>query len=122
MKKILIVEDEEVLRKVYETLFTLEKFSVAVAENGKAALQKLKKVKPDVIILDLLMPVMGGVEFLETSNLKKTHPRTKVLVLSNLSDADTISRITELGATKYVLKAGVSPGELIGTVRKMLKG
>ncbi|MBA3758608.1 response regulator [Candidatus Saccharibacteria bacterium] len=121
MKQILIVEDEAVLRKVYETLFTLEKFTVCVAENGQAALDELKNFKPDIIILDLLMPIMGGVEFLSVANLEKTHPATKVLVLSNLSDAETISHITELGATKYLLKAGISPRELVGTVNEMIK-
>ena len=120
MSRVLIVEDELVLRKVYKTLFKLEKFSVELAENGSIALEKIKKFKPDIIILDLLMPVMGGIEFLEVANLKKAHPGTKVLVLSNLSDAETINRITELGATKYVLKAAVSPSELVSTVRTMV--
>ncbi len=62
MKRILIVEDEAALRKVYSMLFTLQKFNVHEATNGKLALDQLDKIKPDIIILDLLMPVMGGLE------------------------------------------------------------
>lgn len=120
MANILIVEDEAMLRKVYETLFKLEKFNVETAENGKIALDKIDSFKPDIIILDLLMPIMGGVEFLEQANMASDYPKTKVLVLSNLSDLETINRINELGATDYVLKASIAPGELVSAVRRLI--
>jgi DNA-binding NarL/FixJ family response regulator len=65
------------------------------------------------------MPVMGGIEFLETIDLKKNYPDLKVLVLSNLSDQNTIDQISKLGATKYVLKSSVSPGELLAAVKTL---
>lgn len=120
MKRILIVEDESALRDVYKTLFKLEKYSVHEAANGREALKQLPKTKPDVILLDILMPVMGGVEFLKTAKLSQEYPSTKVLVLSNLSDPKTLKDITSLGVHKYLLKASASPVELVGAVHELL--
>jgi DNA-binding NarL/FixJ family response regulator len=63
---------------------------------------------------------MSGLEFLEKSHIKTTHPNTKILVLSNLSDPKTLNKITELGATKYLLKSSASPAELVKAVRDLL--
>lgn len=119
MKKILIVEDEAVLRDVYVTLFNLEKFKVHVAFNGVEALKQLPKVKPDIILLDVLMPEMGGLEFLRTAKLQKNYPYTKVLMLTNLSDAKTLQQLSDLGASNYVLKSSVSPLQLVQAVREL---
>ncbi len=120
MKEILIVEDEDMLRKIYTTLFEMENFKVHKAKNGYEAVQALKTIKPDVVILDLLMPVMNGFEFLEAVNLKKNYPDLKVLVLSNLSDQTSLDKITRLGASKYVLKASISPSALVEEVRRLI--
>lgn len=117
---ILIVEDEDVLRDAYVNVFTFEQFTVDAAPNGQVALEKIKNQHPSVIILDIMMPVMSGIEFLEKVNIGKTHPNTRVLVLSNLSDHDTISRVTELGATRHLVKSSVSPSELVANVRQLL--
>lgn len=121
MNRVLIVEDEIALRTVYVMMFQKKGFDVHEAPHGKAALDNLAEVKPDVIVLDILMPVMGGLEFLEKAKLKEKYPQTKVLVLSNLSDNKTLSRITKLQADKYMLKASVSPMMLINTVEELLK-
>ena len=120
MKKILIVEDEMALLKVYVMLFGMQNFEVHEASNGKIALDLLDKINPDIIVLDILMPVMGGLEFLEVSQVKIKNPKTKILVLSNLSDPETLNRIKELGADKYLLKASVSPGKLVTAVNELL--
>lgn len=120
MKKMLIVEDEQALRDVYKTLFTFEKFAVYEAANGKEALKQIKKLNPDVILLDILMPVMGGLEFLEKAAVKLNYPNTKVLVLSNLSDSKTLSKICDLGADKYLLKSSASPAELAAAVKELI--
>jgi DNA-binding NarL/FixJ family response regulator len=121
MKRLLIVEDEPTLREVYATLFKMHDYRVFEAINGEEALQQLGVAKPDIIILDALMPVMGGIEFLETAKLKDTHPDTRVLLLSNLSDPKTVTSSQKLGAHKYLLKARVSPAELVAAVDSMLE-
>lgn len=122
MNRILIVEDEEALRNVYVMLFEMQNYKVYSAANGKLALDNLKSTKPDIIILDVLMPVMGGIDFLETVDIRKTHPKTKVLVLSNLSDPKTVKQIEKLGAHKYLLKSSISPNKLVSEVESLLAG
>ncbi|HUP26408.1 MAG TPA: response regulator [Candidatus Limnocylindrales bacterium] len=119
MTKILIVEDEAMLRDVYAALFKMEKYQVAEAGNGKEAVRQLKLFKPDIVLLDVLMPVMGGIEFLEKTKIKQNHPHLKVLVLSNLSDTATLQQVTKLGATKYFLKASLSPTQLVEAVKSL---
>jgi CheY-like chemotaxis protein len=120
MKQILIVEDDPALLNVYSMIFNIKGFEVTEAANGKIALEKIIQAQPDVIILDVLMPVMGGIAFLENANIKHSHPETKVLVLSNLSDPKSISKIEELGADKHLLKSSVTPNELVAAVDQLL--
>ena len=120
MKRLLIVEDEPALRDVYVTLFRMQDFEVFEAENGKVGVEQMQAVKPDVVILDALMPVMGGIEFLEAVNLKENYPNTRVLLLSNLSVPKTVSTGKKLGVHKYMLKASVSPKELVTVVNELL--
>lgn len=119
MIKVLIVEDEVALREVYVTLFTIEKFDVYQAINGKDALKQLPKVKPDVVLLDVLMPEMGGMEFLEIAQLQEKYPKAKVLMLTNLSDTKTLQQIKDQGAS-YILKSSISPLQLVKAVRNLL--
>ena len=121
MKRLLIVEDEPALRDVYATLFRLQDFEVFEAENGKVGLEQMKAVKPHVVILDALMPVMGGIEFLQEVDLRKNYPDTRVLLLSNLSVPKTVSTGKRLGVHKYMLKASVSPTELVTAVNELLE-
>lgn len=120
MHKILIVEDEDILRNAYVNVFNMEKFKVSQASNGEIALNLIEKIKPDIIILDVLMPVMNGIEFLEKVNLMKKYPKTKVLVLSNLSDKETVDQVITLGASKHLVKSSLSPSQLVSTVRALL--
>ena len=121
MKRIMIVEDEIALRTVYSMLFKKQGFKVHEVMNGKDALEALDKARPDIILLDILMPIMSGIEFLEQAKLKQRYPGTKVLVLSNLSDPKTLNDIYKLGADQYVLKASVSPKALLECVESLLK-
>lgn len=107
------------LREVYITLFNMEKYEVQGAANGKEAMQLLKKFQPDIVLLDVLMPVMNGIEFLEKAKVKENYPKLKILVLSNLSDSKTLNRIIHLGATQYLLKASLSPTQLVQAVRQL---
>lgn len=119
MKCVLIVEDEKDLLDAYSLLFEVKNYKVLQAANGKEALAILKSNKPDYIVLDILMPVMGGVEFLETAQIPENYPDTKVLVLSNLSDRKTLDTVMRLGASRYSLKASTSPRDLIQTIESL---
>lgn len=120
MKRILIIEDEKPLREAFYFLLKGEGFKVAVAENGKAGLEQLDIFRPDLILLDMLMPLMDGMTFLKEAGLPARYPHTKTIMLSNLSDAITFDDAAVYGVTISVLKADFSPVELINTVKKVL--
>lgn len=119
-KRILIIEDEKPLREAFCFLLEGEGFKVMTAENGKIGLERLDSFQPDLILLDMLMPVMDGMTFLKKAQLPTKHPRTQTIMLSNLSDAITFDDAAIYGVTISVLKADLSPVELIDTAKKVL--
>jgi CheY-like chemotaxis protein len=119
-KRVLIIEDEKPLRDAFAFLLQSEGFAVEIAENGKVALKKLKVFKPNLLLLDMLMPVMNGEEFLQHADLATDYPKTKTVMLSNLSDAISFEDAAAYGVTDSILKADLSPVQLATMVKKML--
>ena len=116
MRRILVVEDEPDLRDTYELILSTEPYEVSVATNGERALELCGKQTFDLILLDLMMPIMDGVTFLE--NFKADdHPKTKVIIISNLSMGEMLSKAMKLGAQRSVVKANLTPKQLINMVR-----
>jgi len=115
MAHVLVVEDNKTLSQAYKLILQREGHKVRVAADGKEALQLAALSEPDTILLDMLMPVMGGVEFLEHYR-PEDHPKTTIIVLSNLNEEGEVQRAMELGAQKYILKATTSPQELASQV------
>ena len=120
-KIILIVEDEPTLADVYETLLGGAGYTVIRASNGAEALKITKKVEPDLILLDLRMPEMDGVQFLSEYQLKTKHPDVKVIIFSNYDMQKEINEAYRLGASRYILKAWASPREILQIVETSLK-
>ncbi len=118
-KSILIVEDEQVLQDVYKLILASKGYDVHVASNGLEGLGQLKNVKPDLVLLDLFMPVMDGREFLRNVDLA-AYPETKVIVYSNLSDQKTEEEMLSLGAHAFILKSSLAPNELLAIVGQTL--
>jgi CheY-like chemotaxis protein len=116
-KSVLIVEDEPELAEIYHTLLSQSGYNAMIAHNGKDALHSVSTQSPDLILLDLRMPIMDGVEFLKKYNLKEKHPDVKVVVFSNYDLQDEIDDAYRLGADRYVLKAWASPKELLQIVK-----
>ena len=121
MANILIVEDEKVLNEAYELVLKKEGYNVASAFNGEEALDAAKTKEFDLILLDLRMPKMDGVEFLKKFNPKQDHPKTKIIVFSNYDDEKEVNEAIKNGADRYILKAWSSPKELIKLVRESLQ-
>lgn len=120
IKKILIVEDEKILREAYANILTQEGFRVIEAPDGVEALARLKEHRPDLILLDLLMPKMDGFTFLQEAKLTEVLPDTKVLAFSNLSDHQRLQKMLRMSAVRHVLKSSLSPKELVATIRELL--
>jgi two-component system, OmpR family, response regulator VicR len=118
MKRVLIIEDEKPLRDVYALILGKEGFEVSIAENGKAGVKKLQSFKPDLIILDMLMPIMDGMGFLKTANLPLNYPETKTIVVSNLSDAVSKVDSKKYGVVHCFVKVNLSPSDLARVAKK----
>ncbi len=120
MAKILIVEDEKMLNDAYRMILEKEGHTVKCAFDGEEALKVTENFEPDLILLDLRMPKMDGIEFLKKYNLTKNHPDVQVIVFSNYDMQKEIDEAYELGAQRYLLKAWASPKELVQVVNDTL--
>ena len=120
-KKVLVVEDEHALNEAYRLILENAGYDVVVAHDGEEALEKTKTYEPDVILLDLRMPRLNGIGFLEKYDLPKLHPNVKVIVFSNLDTQSEIDEAYKLGAERYILKAWASPKELLRLIEDTLK-
>jgi CheY-like chemotaxis protein len=118
---ILIVEDEQALNEAYQMILEKSGYTVFAAYDGKEALEVTEKIEPTLILLDLRMPRMDGIQFLEHYDLKEKHPKVKVIVFSNYDMQKEIDQAYSLGAERYILKAWASPKELLQVVENTLQ-
>lgn len=114
---ILVVEDDASLNDAYKTILSSAGYKTRTAFNGEEALKLVKEEEPDIIFLDLRMPVLDGIGFLRSYKPKADHPNVKVIVFSNYDMQQEVDEAYELGAERYVLKAWASPKELIKIVK-----
>jgi CheY-like chemotaxis protein len=119
--KILIAEDEQALNDAYVMILERAGHTVKSARDGSEALKITETYEPDVILLDLRMPRLGGIEFLKAYDLPGKHPEVKVIIFSNLDMQKEIDEAFRLGANKYMLKSWASPNELVRMVEAELK-
>ena len=116
--KVMVVEDELVLQDVYGLVLEAKGYQVVTANNGLEALQKLPEARPDVVLLDMLMPIMGGKEFMRNINLED-YPGLKVIVYTNLSDSSIKAEMLQLGAHRFELKASMTPADLVRMIEEL---
>jgi len=121
-KKVLIVEDDMLLSKALTSKFEQEKYEVLIAKDGQQAIDLTIEQKPDIILLDLLLPVMNGFEVLSSLKLNKEIRDIPILILSNLGQVEEIKRGEGLGADDYLVKSDVSLKTVSEKVAKLLKG
>ncbi len=116
MKKVLLVEDFPVIQELYSDYLEDHGYSVDVVSNGKIALEKVKITEYDFILLDLLLPEINGIEFLE--KYTERAEGLKILVLSDFNKEETYNRAFELGVDDYLIKAENTPSELLEKLNK----
>lgn len=119
-KKVLVVEDEADLREALVTALSEEGFEVHEAKDGTAALKFALEQKPDLILLDLMLPYMSGKEVLQELRNDSWGKYTKVIVLSALEDMDTISETLEYGAHEYLVKTDWKLEDIVKRVKERL--
>lgn len=117
-KKILIAEDEKPLSKALQLKLTNEGFNVEIASNGQEALELLEKEPKDILVLDLVMPVLDGFGVLQS--LKEKGSKMPIIVLSNLSQNEDIDKVNQLGATKFYIKSNTSLAELVEHIKELV--
>ncbi len=121
MKKIMIIEDNKDLQEIYKLSFEKAGYEVVIVGDGLDGVATIVEVKPDIILLDIMMPNMDGFAFLEAMR-KDTSIKVPVIVCSNLSDVDTFNRAMKEGAIAVLLKADYTGKQLVEKVGHLLNG
>jgi len=121
MSKILIVEDDKFLRELIKRKVTSEGFEAIDAVDGEKGLQSARSYKPDLILLDLMLPGIDGFEVLKKIKQDESISSTPVIILSNLGQRDDIEKGLKIGAADYLVKAHFTPNEIIEKIREVLK-
>ena len=118
--KVLIIEDDSFLLRMYADKFEIENFKVFIADEGKKGLRVAQKELPDIILLDIILPGMNGFEILKELKANQTTEKIPVILLTNLSQRDDVDQGLTLGAKDYLIKAHFMPSEVVAKVKNIL--
>ena len=122
MKKLLIIEDDQVIANIYRNKFSLEGFKVEVAFDGEVGLEMVKAFRPDLVVLDLMLPKISGVDVLKQVRGLPEFEKTPILVFSNTYLTNLVQEAWKAGATKCLSKSNCTPRHLLDAVRSALGG
>ncbi|MFW0862532.1 MAG: response regulator transcription factor [Candidatus Komeilibacteria bacterium] len=120
-KKILLIEDEEILANMYKLKLVKAGYEVEVARDGETGVQLTKSLKPDLVLLDIIMPKKDGFIVLEEIKSDEFTKNIPVYMLTNLGQEEDTAKGKELGAVGYFVKADMTPGELVIKINKHFK-
>ncbi len=120
MKKILFIEDESALQKTFGEILSQEGYEVISALDGEIGLRLAKEKKPDLVLLDLILPKVNGFDVLKKIKEDEETKNIPVIVLTNLEEMKDINKVIELGATTYLVKASYSLVEVVEKIKKAL--
>jgi len=120
--KILIIEDDALLSRMYHTIFSTNNYEVALATDGEDGLLKARKEQPTLILLDIMMPKLNGLEVLERLKSDPEVREIPVVVLTNLAGNNDVQAALELGAVRYLIKSENKPKQVEEAVLEILKG
>ena len=120
-KTILIVEDDKFLRELISRKLSGEGFDALEAVDGEEGIKKIKEGKPDLVLLDLILPGIDGFEFLAKAREDPETSSIPIIILSNLGQREEVDKGLKLGAVDYLIKAHFTPGEIIEKIKNVLK-
>ncbi len=120
--KLLIVEDDPLMSRMYEKIFTFEGFEVILAGNGEEGLELVKKERPNLILLDIMMPKMNGLQVLEKIKIDPDTKSIPVVMLTNLAGQQDAENALTKGAVKYIVKSEYDPKQVTNMVKEILAG
>ena len=122
MAKILIVEDDPLMSRMYQKIFTFEGYGVEMASDGQEGLEKARTVKPTLILLDIMMPKMNGLEVLEKLKKDPDMKAIPVVILTNLAGQQDAETALMKGAVKYIVKSEYEPKQVANMIKEILAG
>ena len=117
---VLIVEDDVFLAQIYQKKFDMEGFKVTMADNREKGWMEAKKKKPDIVLLDILLPKIDGFAVLDKMKADPETANIPVILLTNLGQKEDVEKGLERGAQDYLIKAHFKPSEVVAKVRKLL--
>ena len=120
MAKILLIEDEQIMLNLLQRKLTEEGYEVSIAKDGEEGLETMAKEKPDIILLDIIMPKKGGFEVMEEMQKDPNLKEIPVIIISNSGQPVELSRAQKLGARDWLIKTEFDPQEVIDKVKKQL--
>ena len=120
--KILIADDDPFISEIYTLRFQEIGFEVDAAADGKTTLIKARKEKPDIILLDIVIPSTGGFEILQQLRKDANAEQLKIILLTDLGQKEDVEQGLKLGANDYIIKAHFTPSEVVDKVKSILKG
>lgn len=120
LKKIIIIEDDEFFRELMISKLKNENYKIITATNKEDGLKKIKKEKPNLILVNIIIPRISGFEFLKEIKKDSTLFSIPIIIISNLGQVENIKKYIELGATDYIMKAHFTPNEIINIIKKYI--
>lgn len=122
MPKLLLVEDDVTLVKMYERKFKSDNYEVEIAYDGEEGIVKASKNPPDLIVLDIMLPKMDGLQVFKKLRSQPQTFKTPVLLLTNFDQEDAVFECFKLGAVDYLIKSDVTPQQVVAKIENLLKG
>jgi len=119
--KVLIVEDEQTLLDMYSLKLSKENFEVIKAADGQEGLEKAKSEKPDIILLDIMLPKIDGFQVLKNLRETKGFKNVPIIMLTNLGQNEDKQKGKQLGATDYLVKADTTPTDVVEKINSLIK-
>lgn len=120
MPKIAIIEDDQAISQMYRFKFEAEGYEVNTAENGKLGLELIENMKPDIVLLDLMMPEMTGDVMLATLRAQPWGKNIKVIILTNKGEQEIPDSVKQLNVSAVILKADMTPRQVAELVKNQL--
>ena len=119
-QKIAIIEDDTAISQMYRMKFEAEGYQVETAENGKLGIGLAEEMKPDIILLDLMMPEMNGDEMLTKLRQTEWGKNIKVIILTNMGEQEAPASLRDLGVEAFIVKADMTPRQVAELVKQHL--
>lgn len=119
-KKVLLIEDEEIISALLQRKLTQEGYDVSLARDGESGLKLMKKINPDIVLLDIIMPKKGGFEVMEEKNKDPELKKIPLIIISNSGQPVELDRAKELGAKDWLIKTQFDPQEVADKVVKQI--